>query len=127
MRASASTMLDRVMIERGHIRLATSVKSSKSSGDIITVTGIVLLGIYTSCVILCFTSNKYDAWIPWDIYNSGTMPELALFAKLLAERMYTAILPAGPLRDAGDFHAWLLKVSEIAVQCSSLEEFLRNI
>jgi hypothetical protein len=55
------------------------------------------------------------------------MPELARFAKLLAEQMYTAKLPTGPIRDAGDFHAWLLKVSEIAAQSSSLEEFLRNI
>ena len=55
------------------------------------------------------------------------MPELALFAKLLAERLYTAKLATGPLRDAGDFHAWLLEVSEIAARSGSLEEFLRNI
>ena len=55
------------------------------------------------------------------------MPELALFAKLLAERMYTAKLPTGQLRDASDFHAWLLRVSEIAERSESLEQFLERI
>jgi hypothetical protein len=68
-RAKASTMLERVIMALGHVRLAISVNSVKSSGDIITVTGVVLLGIHISCGILCFTSNKYDAWIPWNIYN----------------------------------------------------------
>jgi hypothetical protein len=55
------------------------------------------------------------------------MPELALFAKLLAERMYTAKLPTGQLRDASDFHAWLVRVSEIAARASSLDEFLEQL
>jgi hypothetical protein len=55
------------------------------------------------------------------------MPELARFARLLAERMYTATLATGPIRDAGDFHAWLLEVSEIAERSGSLEEFLEKI
>ena len=57
----------------------------------------------------------------------GTMPELARFAKLLAERMYTATLPTGPIRDASDFHAWLVRVSEIAAQSETLEEFLKQL
>jgi hypothetical protein len=55
------------------------------------------------------------------------MPELALFAKLLAERMYTATLPTGPIRDASDFHAWLVLVSEIAARSESLDEFLEQL
>jgi hypothetical protein len=55
------------------------------------------------------------------------MQELAQFARLLAERMYTATLPTGQLRDAGDFHAWLVQVSEIAAQSESMEEFLEHI
>jgi hypothetical protein len=55
------------------------------------------------------------------------MPELALFAKLLAERMYTATLPTGQLRDAADFHAWLVQVSEIAARSGTLEELLERI
>ena len=57
----------------------------------------------------------------------GTMPELALFARLLAERMYTATLSTGQLRDAGDFHAWLVRVSEIAAQSDTLEDFLKQL
>jgi hypothetical protein len=55
------------------------------------------------------------------------MLELARFAKLLAERMYTATLPTGQIRDAADFHAWLLQVSEIAARSETLEEFLKQI
>jgi len=67
-------MLERVIMALGHVRLAMSVNSVKSSGDIITVTGVVLLGIHTSCGILCFTRNKYDACIPWNIYTLGPCP-----------------------------------------------------
>lgn len=55
------------------------------------------------------------------------MPELALFARLLAERMYTAKLPTGPIRDAADFHAWLIAVSEAADRSETLEELLQRI
>jgi hypothetical protein len=55
------------------------------------------------------------------------MPELALFARLLAERMYTAKLPTGQIRDAADFHAWLVEVSEIAARSETLEEFLKQL
>jgi len=55
------------------------------------------------------------------------MPELALFVRLLAELMYTAHLPTGQLCDAGDFHAWLVEVSDIAARSASLDEFLAQI
>ncbi len=55
------------------------------------------------------------------------MPELALFVRLLAERMYTARLSTGQLCDASDFHAWLVEVSEIAARSDSLDEFLAQI
>jgi hypothetical protein len=58
----------------GHVWFAMSVNSVKSSGDIITVTGVVLLGIHTSCDIPCLTRNKYDTWDIWNIYNSGPCP-----------------------------------------------------
>jgi len=61
------------------------------------------------------------------VLQFGTVPELALFARLLAERMYTAKLPTGQIRDAADFHAWLLQVSEIAARSETLEEFLKQI
>jgi hypothetical protein len=61
------------------------------------------------------------------VLQFGTMPELALFAKLLAERIYTATLPTGQLRDAADFHAWLMRVSEIAARSGTLEELLERI
>jgi len=55
------------------------------------------------------------------------MPDYHLFLKLLAERMYNATLSTGQLRDAADFHAWLLELSEIAAQSGSLEEFFSRI
>jgi hypothetical protein len=57
----------------------------------------------------------------------GTVPELALFVRLLAEQVYTARLPTGQLRDASDFHAWLIEVSEIAAHSKSLDQFLEQI
>lgn len=57
----------------------------------------------------------------------GTMPELALLVRLLAERMYSAKLSTGQIRDAADFHAWLVEVSDLAEQSSSLEEFFEKI
>jgi hypothetical protein len=55
------------------------------------------------------------------------MREYSLFVKLLAERMYTAKLSTGRIRDASDFHAWLIEVSEIAERSGSLEEFFERI
>jgi hypothetical protein len=54
-----------------------------------------------------------------------TMTELARFVRLLAEQMYTARLSTGQtIRDASDFHAWLMEVGEIAEQSDSLRELL---
>jgi hypothetical protein len=44
------------------------------------------------------------------------MRDIQLFLKLLAERVYH-------LRDASDFHAFLLKCSDLAGQCTTVEEF----
>jgi hypothetical protein len=55
------------------------------------------------------------------------MPELARFAKLLAERVHTVRLSTGPIRDASDFSAWLLELSELAERSTSLDEFLEQI
>jgi hypothetical protein len=55
------------------------------------------------------------------------MPELAIFVRLLAEQMYTARLSTGQIRDAADFHAWLVQVSEIAARSGTLEELLERI
>jgi hypothetical protein len=55
------------------------------------------------------------------------MQEYALFARLLAERMYTAKLPTGEIRDASDFHAWLIEISKIAERSASLEELFEQI
>ena len=57
----------------------------------------------------------------------GTVPDLALFVRLLAEQVYTARLSTGQLCDAGDFHAWLVEVSEKAARSASLDEFLEQI
>jgi len=55
------------------------------------------------------------------------MREYSLFVRLLAERIYTTRLSTGRLRDAGDFHAWLMEVSEIAERSVSLQEFFDQI
>jgi len=53
--------------------------------------------------------------------------EYAKFVRLLAERVHTARVSTGPIRDASDFHAWLLELGELAEQSGSLEEFLKKI
>jgi hypothetical protein len=55
------------------------------------------------------------------------VPELALFVRLLAERIYTVRLSTGQLCDASDFHAWLVEVSELAARSGTLDEFLAQI
>jgi hypothetical protein len=55
------------------------------------------------------------------------MQEYAQFVRLLAERIYTAKLSTGEIRDTSDFHAWLVEVSEIAEHSSSMEEFFEHI
>jgi hypothetical protein len=77
-RANASTMLDRVIIERGHIRLATSVKSAKSSGDIITVTGVVLFDmIHRVASFALLATNMmhaiYGTYIIWNRARIGSI------------------------------------------------------
>jgi hypothetical protein len=59
-------------------------------------------------------------------YNTF-VPEYYLFLTLLAERMYTAKLSTGQIRDAADFHAWLIELSKIAERSGSLEEFFEKI
>jgi hypothetical protein len=54
------------------------------------------------------------------------MREISLFLRLLAERVYDARLPeTGQIRDAADFHAWLVEVSEVADHTQTPKEFLR--
>ena len=48
------------------------------------------------------------------------MRDIALFLRLLSEHVYH-------LRDAGDFHAWLLECSELAGQCSTVQEFFESV
>jgi hypothetical protein len=53
--------------------------------------------------------------------------EYALFVRLIAEQVYTATLSTGQIRDASDFHAWLIEVSEKAEQANSLHEFFEQM
>jgi len=41
--------------------------------------------------------------------------------------MYTARLATGQIRDAADFHAWLIELSEIAGRSGLVEEFFEQI
>ncbi len=55
------------------------------------------------------------------------MREYELFLRLLAERVYTARLSTGRLRDASDFHAWLLECADKAAASSTVEEFFSKV
>jgi hypothetical protein len=55
------------------------------------------------------------------------MREYELFLRLLAERVYTARLSTGRLRDASDFHAWLLECAEKAATSTSVEELFSKL
>jgi hypothetical protein len=55
------------------------------------------------------------------------VPDYHLFLKLQAERVHTARLSTGPIRDASDFHAWLVELSDLAERSASLEEFFKQI
>jgi hypothetical protein len=56
------------------------------------------------------------------------MREYSQFLRLLAERVYDATLRDGlSVRDASDFHAWLLEASETAEDSVSLEEFFSHL
>ena len=50
------------------------------------------------------------------------MSEYALFLRLLAEEIYAA-----HLRDASDFHEWLLEASKKAAESCSVEEFFSRL
>lgn len=52
------------------------------------------------------------------------MMEIQLFLKSLADRVYAA---EPKLLDATDFHAWLLKCSELAGQCTTVQEFFDRL
>jgi hypothetical protein len=47
------------------------------------------------------------------------MREYELFLRLLAEKVYTA----HGLRDASDFHAWLIECAEKAGRAATMQEF----
>lgn len=51
------------------------------------------------------------------------MREYELFLRLLAERVYTA----RGLRDASDFHAWLIDCADKAGQSATLEDFFATL
>lgn len=72
------------------------------------------------------TADPYTAYESHLGYNTF-VPEYYRFLTLLAERVHTARLSTGPIRDASDFHAWLVELSEIAERSASLEELLKQI
>lgn len=71
-------------------------------------------------------ADAYTAYESHLGYNTFVR-EYYLFLRLLAERIYTARLPTGQIRDAADFHAWLEELSKIAEQSDSLAEFFKQI
>jgi len=120
-------MLERVSMAFGQMWSAALVKSAKSSAVILTVTVVVLFSMQASSVLPPCAGKNYEAYNKYKIYNVTRCGNKALFVRLLAERIYTAKLSTGPIRDAADFHAWLVELSEIAERSVSLEEFFRQI
>jgi hypothetical protein len=59
--------------------------------------------------------------------DNTPLREYALFARLLAERVYTAKVATRQIRDVTDFAEWLLELGELAEQANSLEEFWKKI
>ena len=53
--------------------------------------------------------------------------ETELFLTLLAERVYTARLSTGALRDASDFYVWLLECDEQAGQSATMHDFFDKL
>jgi hypothetical protein len=53
--------------------------------------------------------------------------DIQLFLRLLAERVYTARLSTGLLRDASDFHQWMLELADLAGTCVTMEDFFRQL
>jgi hypothetical protein len=77
----------------------------------------------TSCSRAADTYTAYESHLRYNTFAR----EYYLFLKILAEHIYTARLSTGQLRDASDFHAWLVELSEIAEESGSLNEFFRQI
>ena len=71
-------------------------------------------------------ADPYTAYASHLEYNTF-VPEYYRFLTLLAGRVHTARLSTGQIRDAADFHAWLIELSEIAEKVGSLEEFVEKI
>jgi hypothetical protein len=59
--------------------------------------------------------------------DNTPLREHAQFARLLAERVYTAKVATRQIRDVTDFAEWLLELGELAERCSSPEEFFDKI
>ena len=126
-RANPRIMPDRDSTALGHICPAAFINRAKSSSLILIDTDRLRLGVshhhpdepFSLQGLLCTRRTQ-------SVLESCVMQEYALFVRLLAERMYSAKLSTGPIRDASDFHAWLVKVSEIAERSETLEEFLKR-
>ena len=57
----------------------------------------------------------------WDVRD------IQLFLRLLAERVYTARLSTGLLRDTSDFHAWLIECSDRAGRSETVRDFFDGL
>ncbi len=56
------------------------------------------------------------------------MREYALLFRILAERVFSARLSTGQrVLDAGDFHEWLLELSEQAEKATTVDEFFAQL
>ena len=56
------------------------------------------------------------------------MHDIALFLRLLSERVYTARFASGiRVLDVSDFNAWLLECSALADRCDTVEQFFNRL
>jgi hypothetical protein len=55
------------------------------------------------------------------------MHEIQLFLRLLAERVYTARLSTGLLRDTSDFYQWLVECSDRAGRSATMQDFFDGL
>jgi hypothetical protein len=126
MRASPSTILDRVNTAFAQMVSAAFWSNAKSSAVILTVTDVVLF--------MCL-SSPLGLWLARNLrhllhllgYNVRVW-EYELFLRLLAARVFTARLASGvPIRDAGDFRDWLDECAEIAAASDTVEQFFDRI
>jgi hypothetical protein len=54
--------------------------------------------------------------------------DIALFLRLLSERVYSARLASGGrVLDASDFHQWLVECSALADRCDTVEQFFNRL